>query len=127
MSKAAVRGLWADIDAQNWAGLAFWFAPGAVVEWPNTNERFTVQGFTRANSHYPGNWRVTLVSVERLENGGVVSVARVCAAEGGFSLHAVSFFTFEKGGKISALREYWAEDGPAPGWRQSLGLARPIE
>lgn len=45
---------WAAALAQRAGEMAAFFAPGARVLWPNTNERFTAEEFIRANCEYPG-------------------------------------------------------------------------
>lgn len=116
-----VTSLWADMDHQNWSGLPPYFAPGASILWPNTSERFSVDGFTRANREYPGKWSI---SVERLEqiNDLVVSVALVRLAGGDSSFYATSFFEFDSQGRITRLTEYWSENAPPPEWRKVLNL-----
>lgn len=117
--------IWKHMDAQEWDALSGYFAPEAVVLWPNTNERFDVNGFVRANREYPGRWRIQVQRAAAC-GGGVVTVVRVQADEGDVSLHAVSFFEIQAG-KITRLEEYWGEDGPAPAWRQAMEIAEPIE
>ena len=46
--------------------MAAFFAPGAQVLWPNTNERFTAEEFIRANCEYPGAWEGEVERVEAM-------------------------------------------------------------
>ncbi len=39
--------------------------------------------------------------------------------------HVTSFFTMQND-RIKRLDEYWADDGPAPDWRKSMRIGRPI-
>lgn len=114
-----VRALWSDMNRREWGALPALFAPGAVILWPNTGERFTPEEFQALNAAYPGRWRTT---VERLEETPslVVSVVRVQSEDGEASFHAVSFFEFD-GDRITALTEYWGQDGAPPEWRLPKG------
>lgn len=116
--------LWAAIDQQNWADLPAFFAPQAIICWPNTNERFTVAEYVRANSEYPGDWRIAVERLEAVENT-LVSVARVTLTKADLCFHAVSFFTFAEE-KIVSLTEYWSEDSAPPAWRTALGIGKTI-
>lgn len=119
--------LWAAMDQQHWGALPTFFVPEATICWPNTNERFTVTEYVRANSEYPGDWRIAVERIEKLEavENMFVSVVRVVLAEGTLCFHAVSFFTFV-GDKIISLTEYWSEDGAPPAWRIQLGIGQPL-
>ena len=121
---ALVTAFWRDVAAQDAAALRAYFAPNGAVFWHNTNEKFSVEEYIRANCEYPGDWRG---EVERVELAGetAVSVARVWPTGGGASFHAVSFFTFT-GDQIVRLDEYWGDDGDAPGWRRELGIGTAI-
>lgn len=119
-----VRDLWNAVHRQAWEELAGFFLPDAEIYWHNTNERFTVSEFVRANREYPGDWSVTIQRLEATETA-VVSVVRVRLSEGGAAFHATSFFQF-RDGIISRLDEYWGDDGPPPQWRQEKKLGTPI-
>lgn len=115
---------WRDVLAQDPAALPGWFAPGARIHWPCTNERFTVAEYVRANCAYPGQWDGQ-VERELWAGDTLVTVARVFAKEGGPSFHVTGIFRFA-GGKIAQMDEYWADDGPPPLWRQEMGLGEKI-
>lgn len=109
---------WRAVACQEKEALRAFFTPDAVISWPCTGERFDLEGFLRANCEYPGRWASEL---ERVVPAGscTVTVARVRSAESGVSCHVTSLFTL-RGGKISALTEYYADDGPVPDWRREL-------
>lgn len=115
----------ASIAAQDAEAIRNFFHPDAQILWHNTNERFTLDGFLRANCEYPGSWAGEVERAESLGEGRVLSVARVWIRGGGPSFHVVSFFELAEG-KIVRLDEYWGDDGPAPAWRQGLRLSAPI-
>lgn len=113
--KDRVTALWNDIDKQNWSNIHTYFEDGAIINWNNTNERFTVDEFVRVNAEYPGDWNIKIERLEYLENL-VVSVVKVYLKADDISVHATSFFEFNHG-KIKVLNEYWGDDGKAPQWR----------
>ncbi len=51
-----------------------------MITWPNTNERFSLEEFLRANCEYPGTWDGT---VERIEQMGpcIITAVHVWARE----------------------------------------------
>lgn len=101
-----------------------YFNPDAVIQWHNTNERFDVAGFVKANCNYPGSWQS---DVERLEILGdlLITVCRVWNKEGD-SFHVCSFIQLQNG-KISRIDEYWGDDGEAPDWHSALHLSKSIK
>lgn len=119
-----ISAYWAAALAQRADEMAGFFAPGAVVRWPNTNELFTAAGFIRANCEYPGAWEG---EIERVEALGplLITVVRVFDAGRTVSFHVTSFFRVENG-RIAELDEYWGDDGPPPAWRRELHLGRPL-
>lgn len=122
-NKQIVQALWQAIDRQNWQQLQAFFALQAVICWHNTNEQFTPPEFVRANSEYPGKWRITVQRLEETQTG-VVSVVHVTDSIQSF--HATSFFSFENG-IITRLDEYWGDDGDAPQWRKTKKIGKPIQ
>lgn len=119
-----IAAYWAAALAQRPREMAEFFAPEALVRWPNTNECFTAAEFIRANCEYPGRWEG---EIERTEAMGplLVTVVRVFDPGRTVSFHVTSFFRVKEG-RIAALEEYWGDDGPPPAWRQALHLGRPI-
>ena len=101
------------------------FHPGAVIDWPCTNERFTVEEYIRANCEYPGDWRG---EIERIVTAAdqTILATRVWPKIGGPSFHCVSFLQMQNG-RIAHMVEYWGDDGPAPQWRQNMGIGSPLK
>lgn len=118
---------WDAVARQDAVAMRRYFAPDAVVRWHNTNELFTVEEFIQANCAYPGQWAGQVERAEAIGPNGsrMVAVVHVWAVDGTSSHHVTSFFEI-KDDTISALDEYWGDDGPAPGWRREMGLGRPI-
>lgn len=110
---------------QDTDALHSFFHADAWVEWKCTNERFTVEEYIRANCEYPGNW---CGAIEKCicQEGGLILAAKVWPKDESASFHVVSFLRLANG-KITAMEEYWSDDGPAPEWRQQMKIGRAIE
>ena len=121
-----IEGYWQAVLRQDADALRGCFCEDAVIRWHNSNEQFTRDEFVRANCEYPGEWAGSLERAEPLAGGGLVMAAHVFSPQNGLSFHVVSFVQL-RGEQIAQLDEYWGDDGPAPQWRQELGLGRPIE
>ena len=105
-------------DAQ---ALRAFFHEDAWVNWPCTNEHFTLEEYIRANCEYPGDWDGEL---ERATVSGTeIMACRVYPRDRSASFHAVSFLQI-RDGRIASMTEYWADDGPAPAWRQEMHIGR---
>lgn len=113
-----IRALWQAVAEQDEEKLSGFFTPDARIIWPNTDERFDLNGYLRANCDYPGRWSG---KVEKIASDGGYSVARVWTAEG-TAARAVTFYQW-RNGKIAQMTEYWGDIGPAPEWRKGLGGA----
>ncbi len=120
-----VKEFWRDIAAQNKVSLQSYFSPGAIINWHNTTEQFSVDEFIMANCEYPGEWHGHVERVEGVSDDLVITVARVWAADDEFSCRAVSFFRF-RDAKIVQIDEYWGDDGPPPQWRLDMAIGRKI-
>ena len=90
--KAILTAFWRAVAAQERDPLRGFFAEGAEVLWPNTNERFSVEEYLRANCEYPGKWNG---KIERMLDTveASVTVTRVWSEE--FSVRAISFFRWQ--------------------------------
>lgn len=122
--KERVIALWSDMNIQNWDNIHIYFEKDAIINWNNTNERFNVEEFVKANSEYPGAWNIKVERLECIENL-VISVVKVQLTNDDVSFHATSFFEFNNG-KIILLNEYWGDDGKAPQWRIDKQISNPI-
>ena len=112
------------VVAQDASKLRQFFHQDAVVNWPCTNERFTVEEYIAANCEYPGSWDG---EVERVETLGemTIAVVNVYPKDRSASFHAVSFIKTADG-KIASMDEYWADDGEAPQWRREMHIGSAI-
>lgn len=79
-----------------------------------------MEEYITANCAYPGHWAG---QVERMKALGQLLVAATHAYTRArrLSFHVTSFIRLE-GERIAALDEYWADDAPAPQWRQDMHL-----
>ena len=119
-----IRAFWQTVLKQDAEGMRTFLHPDALIRWPNTNEQFTAEEFIRANCAYPNDWAG---DVEMLREDGelTITVTHVRAVDMPLSFHAISFITVS-GEKITAIEEYWSDDGDAPKWRRDMRIGRPI-
>lgn len=119
-----IHQYWRTALEQDASAMKNYFHPDAVVRWHNTNEQFTVDEFIQANCEYPDQWDGV---VERIEetSGLIITATHVYTVDRTASFHVVSFIRVEDD-KISALDEYWGDDGSAPQWRLEKQLGKPI-
>lgn len=113
MSKEIAEKYWSIIQKQNYKALADLFMPDAIIDWPNTNERFTVEEFIHVNEVYPGNWKEEITVILETPDG--------CVCECWVGNEEISFYAISNlhvlDGKISYMREYWCTNGRPPAWR----------
>lgn len=109
---------------QDAAAMKSFFHPEAYVNWHNTNEHFSADEFIRANCEYPGKWDG---EIERMEQTAdlIITVVHVWEKNEEISFHVTSFIR-TKGDRISAIDEYWGDDGQAPAWRREKKIGSPI-
>ena len=111
-----VRRLFERMEARDWAGAGEVVAPGAVIEWPATGERFTGTGFVAMNAAYPEGWSITVDDVV----GTGDRVAALVTVAHPPEVHRCAGFYTVWDGRISGGVELWvtasSEDPPA--WRQ---------
>lgn len=105
--------------------MAEYFTADATVDWHCTNEHFTAEEYIRANCEYPGDWDGEVERVCPITDG-VVTVTHVYPKDRSMSFHVTGFFTL-RDDKIAHMDEYWADDGPAPQWRQGMVIGKPIK
>ena len=111
---------WHDVLEQNADAVRDYFDKNADIYWHCTNEHFNVDEFIIANCEYPGSWSGKVERVEQI-NDLLITVTHVYSQDRTLSFHATSFIKVIND-KITALDEYWAEDGAAPEWRQKKNI-----
>lgn len=100
------------------------FHKDAFINWHNTNERFTVEEFIRANCEYPGEWDGKIERIEQIHDL-YITVTHVYSSDQKSSFHVTSFIRLEND-KIALIDEYWGDDGTAPQWRLDKHIGAPI-
>lgn len=119
-----VEKYWQDILRQDADAIRSYFSPQAWINWHNTNERFTVEEFIRANCEYPGEWGGE-IQKRIVSQDHIVTATRVYSKDEQLRFHVTSFFQIQAG-KILSIDEYWGEDGEAPKWRKDLHIGSRI-
>lgn len=120
-----ILNFWEDVANQNEINLPSHFSQNAIIYWHNTNEKFSVEEFVRANCEYPGAWLCEVERIELMEDLAVTAT-RVWSTDNSVSFHAITFFEFVDD-KIVSLNEYWGDDGIAPQWRLDKEIGEPIK
>ena len=116
----AVRGWWQALQARDWARAKALLRSDLQVTWWTSGERFDgPAGFVQAQARHPEGWTIQLIEVAPLQDGRVVSVARVDHPPQSF--FATSFFHLEDG-LVFAIDEYWATVEAPPAWRTAAAL-----
>lgn len=100
------------------------FDKDAYINWHCTNEHFSVDEFIIANCEYPGDWDGEVERVEKI-NDLFITVTHVYPKDKTLSFHVTSFIKVIDD-KITAVDEYWADDGAAPDWRLEKHIGKPI-
>ncbi len=116
--RGTVERFWAAAEAREWSAFADTLAEDVVYDLPQTRERISGRDrYVRFNREYPGDWHVR---IERIvaEPGQVVTWIHVTA--GLEEMYAVSFFTGDGSGRISAITDFWPEPYEPPAGRDHL-------
>ena len=119
-----ITKFWKYVLEQNADKIRTFFHKDGYVNWPCSNEHFTVEEFIRANCEYPGDWEG---EIQRVEQAGDVSivVVHVYNQDKSLSFHVVSFLRI-RDDKICSVDEYWGDDGAAPDWRLEMQIGTAI-
>jgi len=120
-SLAAVRALWAAVQARDWSGVRALLHDDLRATWWTTGERFAgADAFVEANARYPEGWTLHLLESSPLQDGRVMSLVRVDHPPRSF--FATSLFRLDDG-RIVGIDEYWATLEPPPDWRAGGAIA----
>ena len=119
-----IHKFWEVVLHQDADAIREYFYPDAYVNWHNTNEHFTVEEFIRANCEYPGEWDGAVEQII-MSDTHIVTATHMFSKDGSISCHATSFIRVVDG-KITAVDEYWGDDGPAPQWRKNKHIGTEI-
>ena len=85
----------------------------------------TVDEYIIANCEYPGEWDGIVERVE-IVNDLIITVVRIYPKDKSASFHVTSFIQTEND-KITAMDEYYADDGIAPQWRLDKNIGTAIK
>lgn len=96
-----IQAYWEAALRQDAGAMQEFFAPGAVINWHNTNECFTPEEFIRANCEYPGNWAGEIEKLFSLQNQ-IITVVHVYSADQKQHFHVTSIFCLD-GEKIASI------------------------
>lgn len=114
-----VSSFWARMQARDWPGVHALLAPGVVLEWPATGERFEgADAVVAVNREYPEGWTIDVQRVVASVDGETV-VSEVEVPHEGLGTFAVASIWQVRDGLVIAGREYWvtcAGEEPPP-WR----------
>lgn len=120
-----VRQLWTRFQARDWAGARELVHDNAVVDWLASSERLTgADCFIAVNAEYPEGWTIRLLSVDALQDGRVLSMARVDHPPMSFLVQST---VRVRDGLITGGQELWATCEEPPAWRtpeRFAGLSR---
>lgn len=117
-NQRTVRAMWAAFQRRDWVAARALLADDLRATWWTSGERFaTADGFIAAQSEYPEGWTIRLLELAPLQDGRVMTLARVDHPPGTF--YATSFFLVDDG-RILAVDEYWATAEAPPAWRDAL-------
>ena len=102
--------MWARIHAREWDKIAGLLDPAVVVRYVHTGEVLDADAFVRANSDYPGEWRI---DVEEIVGDGQRAASRARVYDDEQSFYVASFAT-TAGGRITEMTEVWTDTGQPP-------------
>lgn len=108
-----VRALWERMHHRDWEGISRLLDGGFQAVWPQTSERIPSPAqYIGLNRNYPGNWVITVKTVDATAEGAVARV-HIASTTDDVSLYAIGFYRV-MGGKILGAEEYFADVGVAP-------------
>jgi predicted ester cyclase len=116
--RKTVETFWAAAEAREWDAFAGTLAEDVVYTLPQTRERISGrERYVEFNREYPGDWHLR---IERIvaEPGQVVSWVHFTV--GLEEMYAISFFTGDESGRISAVTDFWPEPYEPPAGRDHL-------
>lgn len=116
--EATIRRLWDCFSRSAFLETRPLFAETFVAEWPVSGERFvSPDAFIQVQIEYPGSGTITIVDL--LETGNQV-FTHSDVHWNNERATALSLFTFNQAGLITALTEWWPESYEPPVGREHL-------
>ncbi|MEU0149586.1 nuclear transport factor 2 family protein [Streptomyces sp. NPDC006288] len=118
--RAAVEAHLAAADARDWDAFAATLADDVVYDLPQSRERILGrERYVRFNQEYPGDWHVRVERIVADGEGRQAAVRTVCTV-GSEEMPAVHFFSFDAGGRITEVTDFWPEPYEPPAGREHL-------
>jgi ketosteroid isomerase-like protein len=122
-AKGVIEAYWARTEARDWCGVAELLAEDAVVEWPDTAERFAGrEAYVGMNKVYPEGWSVRVLRVVADHDHPDQVVSEVEVPQKGVGVFRVASFWTVREGLIVRGTEYWTTVGgeSPPTWRAAF-------
>lgn len=110
-----VRELWASFQARDWARARQFLHDDLVVHWWASGE--TISGgdaFIAVQAEYPEGWTIHLLQLSVLQDGRLLSMARVDHPPSTFVVHSI---VRVRDSRIAHGEELWATCEAPPPWR----------
>ena len=120
--------MWSRFNEKNWEAAQKLLSEDFEAYWPQSNERFVgPHNFIEVNRIYPGTHKIEVLdshqSYDRWEHSHKVTTEVYIESKmpdgKEMKLFTISFFEIVDG-KITFLKEYFAETYSAPDWRKHL-------
>jgi hypothetical protein len=116
--RKTVESYWASADARDWIAFADTLAEDIVYTLPQTRERISGrERYVQFNREYPGDWHVR---IERVITEPDQAVSWTCVTVGLEEMHAITFFTADRSGRIATVTDFWPEPYEPPPGREHL-------
>lgn len=120
-----VRALWAAMQARDWPAARALLRDDLQASWWTSGERFAgADGYIEVQSSYPEGWTIRLKEAVRVDDGRVLTLARVDHPPAVY--YATALFRVDDG-LVASIDEYWATSEEPPAWRSAAryaGLSR---
>jgi hypothetical protein len=111
-----IENFWAAMNTNDWNAASEFFSDDFVLDWEQSGERIRGrENFVAVNANYPasGRWVFTVNQILAGDSGGVSDVG---VTDGTRNDRVITWFRIEHG-KVSHIKEFWAEPFEAADWR----------
>ncbi|MDQ0941829.1 nuclear transport factor 2 family protein [Streptomyces sp. V1I1] len=116
--RKTVESYWTAAEARDWAAFASTLGEDVLYDLPQTRERIHgKEKYLQFNREYPGDWHIR---VQRIVADGDQVVTWVHAVVGLEEMYAITFFTGDEEGRITAITDFWPEAYEPPSGREHL-------
>lgn len=116
--RETVDTYWRAIDARDWPTLRGLLAPDVRYEVPQSSELVRgPEAVVRFNAEYPGAWRLSPLRIVADAQG---AASWIDFRLDGESMTGLTFFTFDKAGRVATAIDFWPEPYERPADRAHL-------